>query len=601
VISIRKSMAARYMCWALALVINVPIVSNIVSSRAAAQTPTPSNLQTIVVIDFENKSGVANAAIPRLATDAVAVELANSARYVILTREEVRKQNGKLGLRPPFDKVALSRLARALDANAYLDGEISFVHVKAQSSVKTVEVGLSDTDSLIQEAIGNAAVLGVRSILNSTLPEGVVLSTVGSGNAGTQVLINRGSRDGVTEGMDLIVIRERSRVGRIRITNTFPTDSEARILDNALGIAPQDSVRAVFPMPEFSASGHIAQPVHHESRIAVLGKILLIMLAGLLIATAARGSSNVTGVSAEADIQGVAPAVKVTWRDNLFGGGTLEYHLWRTPGASFNLTGIPVAAIGAGQHQIWDYPTPYTNWNGVNSFLQGPNGTTTGTTGAGLSTAVTPAAGTGPSGFNTGTTYTYQVTALLRRVVAGSGTSATNGITQEDVETGVVTSGTVTPVGPAQLNFPSAGQANINLQSANFVWLSVAGADVFQLELSTDQTFTDRTRIMQLPLVYSTAQDATGATQSPPSPVDLTNSSTNAPLRKDPVFANFINRLAGAATPAIWWRVGARNNADRPGPVNWLTKSNSDSDRSFRFIYSQARSFQPAALPPAPP
>ena len=45
--------------------------------------------------------------------------------------------------------------------------------------------------------------------------------------------------------MEMIILRERQRVGRIRISTVFPTDSEATVVENTLGIRPEDKARAV--------------------------------------------------------------------------------------------------------------------------------------------------------------------------------------------------------------------------------------------------------------------------------------------------------------------------------------------------------------------
>src|SRR5262249_54082827 len=161
-------------------------------------------------------------------------------------------------------------------------------------------------------------------------------------------------------------------------------------------------------------------------------------------------------------------------------GGTLEYHLWRTPGASFNYSGIPVAAVQGGQRQVYDYPAPFTNWNGVNSFLQAPSPASTSTSGSNLASAVVPTAGSGPAGFSTGVTYTYQISAVVRRNVATSSnsTGSTSGTSQEDVETSPVNSGAATPISQPLANTPLAGRTSVNLSAVNFTWQSVSGADV---------------------------------------------------------------------------------------------------------------------------
>jgi hypothetical protein len=298
--------------------------------------------------------------------------------------------------------------------------------------------------------------------------------------------------------------------------------------------------------------------------------------------------------------------VRITWRDNLFGGGTLEYHVWRNPDAPFNYTGIPVAAVGGGVRTYTDFPAPFSYWDGTRSFLQVPvagggNGGGNNNGGNGTATATAPAAGA-VLGFTIGRTLTYSITGVVRRNVAqnNNNNNGGNGNTFEDVESLPVNSGPTTPINQPQPTLPLDNTQQLNLATLNNFTFSVpsqGGADQYVLEISTDRTFMDRSRIVQLPQLISAAG---GGSLTFPA-IDLTNSGLNSPLRKDPVFSNFINRVPGAARPTLFWRVGARNSQDRPGPVHAITRDPKDEDRTFRYIYSTVRSFTPADMPPPPP
>jgi hypothetical protein len=411
----------------------------------------------------------------------------------------------------------------------------------------------------------------------------------------------------VENGMEMIVLRNGQRVGKIRITSVFATDSEGKVIENLVGVSPQDTVRATFPEVDFGRQGEIIKPkkTSNSSTISALGKILLVVVVGIIIATAIKQGGSVTGVTAEADIQNAAPAVRITWRDNLFAGNTLEYHIWRNPDQPFNFTGTPVAATGTGIRQYVDHPAPASFWDGTRSFLQAQTSGNNNNNGNGNGTAATttPVAGAVP-GFTIGRTVTYSVTGIVRRNVTTTGNNNNGGggnnqNTIEDVETLPVNSGPTTPINQPTLNQPIDQAQQINLANlGNFVFMppSQNGADTYVVEISTDRTFKDRTRIVQLPLINSTA----GGQINVPA-FDLTNSGLNAPLRRDTIFANFVNHVPGAARPTLFWRVGARNSQDSPGPVHWITRNPKDEDRTFRFIYSDARSFTPADLPPPPP
>ena len=635
---IRKSRAARVLSWLLTVVMILPLLTQALRPQAA-RAQGASNVQTVIVVDFVNKSNVLGNALARLATDAVAVEMTNSARFEILKRDEVLRTANELGLRPPFDQVALARIANALGATAVVTGEIAYAKEVRGANPKTIRVGLkvrvqeassgdlingaaqigearakpgvSDTESLAQEAVRDAGFLAVRQILANNLPEGTVIQSTGGDVTGSVVIINKGERDGLAEGQQMIVLRGRQRVGRIQLTRVFQTNSEANVLENTLGISPEDKVRANFPMPDFNErTGELVTPrrAGTNNAIGTLGKVLVVLLVGIVIVAAVSGGNqSVTGVTAEADIQNGAPAVRMIWRDNIFGQNTIEYHIWRSPDASFNFQGIPVGAVGNGERTFTDFPAPGSYWDGVRGFRR-PNtdnggGGGGGGGGNGLAEVVTPAAGA-VLGFVIGRTYTYQVDAVVRRPVpqantgGGGGGGGGTGDLFEDILTKLVTSGPTTPINQPLLGPAPADQAaNVNLASFNPTWFSRQGADEFVLEVSTDRTFSNRSLIQQFP-VFSTAPNADGVTQSLSAPVDLRNSGA---LRRDPTFLNFVNGVSGAPKPTIYWRVGARNSADRPGPVHWITRDPKDNDRTFRYIYSQSRSFTPADIPPPPP
>ncbi|MBM3496340.1 MAG: hypothetical protein FJX72_18760, partial [Armatimonadetes bacterium] len=526
---IRKSRVARMVSWVLTVAMVAPLACRVIGPGAAfAQAPTGTNLQTAIVIDFANKAGFLGEALARRATDAVAVEMANSARFEVLRRDEVERQAAAMGIKRPYDAVAQAKLAAALGATTVVTGEVVFVTSVARSDPKQVMAGLrimlrapgsvelvngaaqvgeargrpgqSDDESLAQEAVDNAAVMAVKQVLATNLPEGTIVSTVGP-QTSLQILINRGSRDGVQPGLQLLVTRQTQRVGKIQLTNVFATDSEAKVVENTLGIRPEDKVRAIFPMPAFPAipgvKGLKTGPTAPKGSIASLGKILVVLAAGVVIAAAVMGGKNtsVTGVTAEADVEGVEPTVRLTWRDNFWGATTLEHQIWRMPDAPFNFQGEPIASKQY-DPRYTDRPSPYSFWDGNRSFLRAPlPGTGGGTGGSGGSEAevVTPEVGAVP-GFTVGRNYTYALTAVIRRPLAtsntggGQGGGGNNQAGTEDVATTPVPSAQVTPLAQAQLVTPENMFSNVDLTRFNPTWMSTTGADIFVVEVSTDRT-----------------------------------------------------------------------------------------------------------------
>jgi len=112
-------------------------------------------IRTAVVIPFSDRSGLAAPHLARYATDAVAVELANSGAYDVLRTKIVEEGGRDLNLRPPYDKADMERLAKSLGADVVVTGEIVFVRREKTKDSTRVRVGLKvrvmdpDTGELI--------------------------------------------------------------------------------------------------------------------------------------------------------------------------------------------------------------------------------------------------------------------------------------------------------------------------------------------------------------------------------------------------------------------------------------------------------------------
>ena len=181
----------------------------------------------------------------------------------------------------------------------------------------------------------------------------------------------------------------------------------------------------------------------------------------------------------------------------------------------------------------------------------------------------------------------------------GNGGGGNQGGGFDCIETDPSQSGLATPVIPVIQTSPTNQTGSVDIRQFSPTFTSRSGADVYQLEISTDRTFKDPSRIYRQ-LIISTAPNSDGVTQTIPQPVNLT---TVTELLKDPVFANFVTSSQGSTPqlPAIYWRVGARHDEDQPGPVHFISQNSGDNDRTFRFVYGSPFSFTPAPVPPPPP
>ncbi len=180
----------------------------------------------------------------------------------------------------------------------------------------------------------------------------------------------------------------------------------------------------------------------------------------------------------------------------------------------------------------------------------------------------------------------------------GTGNGSTN--TSEYIETDPAHSGNTTPVTPVQLSTPTPAAGNVDARAFAPTWLSTTGADVFQVEVSTDRLFKTVSLIYTSGIIVSTAPYTTGVIQTLATPIDL---AVQPQLLASPAFAAFVSQSSGASpsSPLIYWRVGARNDEDTPGPVNWISNNSMDSNRTFRWVYPLAIYFTGAPVPPPPP
>lgn len=340
------------------------------------------------------------------------------------------------------------------------------------------------------------------------------------------------------------------------------------------------------------------------------------------------------------------------------GGGTGTGGGGGTGGTGINFAaGIPVGAVPPSSHIFLDHASPFDSFATVGGFYSGFSGSTSsgnlgggggGGAGGGTSTgggcAFIGISGFLDTGFTPGKSYQYEVTAVIARqqpiVSSGGGTGGTGGGigggtggigggtggigggtggigggtggigggtgtggTGSNVlciETDPVPSGYATPITPVTPTAPAAG-ASVDIRSFNPTWTSRVGADLFDVEVSTDRTFKNP-KIIYTVQVFSTAPTQDGVAQTLPSPVDL----TKAPqLLADPTFSAFVSGSGGSgstpATPTLFYRIGARHDEDTPGPENWITQNASDINRTFRFVYSDPIQFSPTPLPPPPP
>jgi hypothetical protein len=470
---------------------------------------------SVGVVDFVNESGVQGDLLARLATDAVVVEMSKTNRYDVgTTRTMMRAQMEALDLRPPLDKVGIVRLGEKLGMDAMLQGSVKSVQLAGDGPTRRASVTLfvqmideasgevingavqtgtssarvgytADDDSLITEAINNAAFLCVKTMVDYIIPEATVMMNIGAG----QVMLNKGLRDGMRPGMQMIVIRQREIIGYLEIRSVTPQDCLAKVTKSMRGVQPEDKARAIFQMPTISPglksaplpSGAPHRGGGRSNALAKIGKFLVaaaVVYGIFQIFKGGRGNEDAPSVAAST----TDPAV-ITWDPTLYGHGlnVAEYQILRddfTDGAAPVMAISDASQIDAGRASIYNlYGTTanttvtYAQLDGnpSNSYTQGTN-------------IVLPEP--------YGTTHTYQVRVVLQQVLSSTGTDSTTSITRYSYSR-VSTSLTVTAVEPVKnldvlspaydstVAPPEVLMSDLQQGLVNFTWNAKDGADVY--------------------------------------------------------------------------------------------------------------------------
>ena len=553
-------------------------------------------LPRVAVLDFENKSGFGGASIARAATDAVAGEYQKSRKFEVLARGEIEQQLRDLDLSTPLDKTGFLRLGRALQTESLITGEVNAVtfvgNPKQAQVVITVRVidiasgepingavatGLSnrrpgytgDDDTLVQEAIRNAAFEAVRIINNYTIPEATVLTT----RAGKEVLLNRGIRGGLQPGMEMIVVRRGEEVGRIRVTQVSDSDAVGEIIDFGRGIQSEDRARAIFRVPtvEVKAGRVVTERPRQRGEgnklLRALGPILII---GLIAFGVARGSSGgntpVQTVLAEPSADGnFEPFVRVSWKTTLFAksaSDTIQWQIYRSDfiGTDGNGNLRPVGVVPGNQNFFIDTTVPRN-----------------------VTYASLPREGAEDLEFESleddeaapgvapGRSYTYQVALVYRERIQAEGEELVLFKLSDRVR-----SGQATVLFPVQLLTPVQRSEDVDPKDVRFSWLAAEGANAYRIEVSTDPTFRNRDRTFVSPEILSTAAGGT--------PVSTERINLETAL---------LNRLGLAGRRVtLYWRVGSRNLGDDPGPL--------PGPGGLRYVWSRPFEFNTQELPPSP-
>jgi hypothetical protein len=648
-----NSVLGKAICHVLTLALIMPFCSLVMVSRAEAQLQT---LPTWAVVEFEVLNGpkeLGSVAAESVANELARTGKYD----VVPQETMKRTMESLALQAPVNDMTSLLRLAAEVRATTIVRGQVVNSRVRSEGGGKKADVlmrvevvdvasglpvngaALSASSSvrastvedatILNEAISMAAAKAVAEVNMRTLPQATILNTFEE-----TALINHGTRSGFARGQDVIVLRGREQVATAQVIDVEPDSATIKITRPIKGHQPGDKVRVVFRVPtihtEFTTAGteRVIKPRERGSNSGFTTMLLVLGVLGVLL-----GQGRSSGFNAAHDVKAEAmmfpdssgsPAVRLSWSRDLFARGnsqTVQWQIHRSDvignpvlvvdgvfGQAVDTTEVRDVTYGDFGSQIGgnvctNTSVPEDSATGVPGVVPGrpytysielvyrvaaidlPDG---GNASTGGGTGLTTGGGTGlTTGGTTGAT-TGGTTGLTTGGTTGATTGATTGGTGGTTGTGgtadcffiskrVSARGISTPLNPPTLVSPTDGQV-----------------------VSTDIPFSFGSVVN--PAFPITVQYTLQVSNSPTFPGNATRNYATftrggTGILSTGSITNLLSRLQsdlGAMPPdGYWWRIGARNVADKPGPV--------PDSAGTRYIYSTPRRFTIPAPPPPPP
>ena len=598
------------------------------------------------VVDFVNRKAKGTT-YGAQAARAISGSLSRTGKYEVQPVETVARIVESLGLTQPLPDITNTlRVANEMKVQTVVSGEIAdYIIVKsgagkqARISIRAVcydtasglpvngaavsassIVRSSDTadDVLINDALGQASSLAVGQISSQTLPNATVL------NAGVkEAYINSGSRTGFSQGMHVIITRGRQQVASGELIEIGPERSTVKVTRSELGIQPGDKVRAIFDVPQlapgFRPDGEptVVKPPSHSSPSGFITTLLIVGLAAFLVG--GKGSPDVIAIPVSEAYKDPTngASVKISWKPNGFAKGNSVRQSWQIfrndllDTAVVSVAGINTTAFDNGIQRAVTWTVLPSNdltvCNGNNTSgnatvagvvsgrpyqyqvqlvfalsssdlgtggTAGSTGTSAGTTGTTAGTTGTTAGTTGGTAGTTGTT--AGTTGGTTGGTAGTGGSTGGTTLCYFLSDRTNTVGFATPINPSGLVAPSTNSTMSSPQVFTFNSVSNPQYDQtfeYTLQVSSALNFTKPTTFKKV--LFQRRDAGTLASD----PIDLNDPALPASIR---------------SATKLYWRIGARNVLDNPGPVQ-------DAFTGDRYIFSSANQLNRPGGPPPPP
>jgi len=661
------------------LTLILPSITLALFAKANAQIAV---LPSWAVTEFTNKVS-SGTSYGKAAADAFASELAKTGQFDVTPSDTVKRATETLGISSPPDGLTnLLRLAGELHCTSIVKGDlVSYkvypagggrqasvvmkvlvydsasglpVNGAALKGVSAIRSGNATDESLINDAIEQAAGASIREINAHRLPVGTVLNTQDK-----KALINKGARSGFQPGQEVIVLRGGEQVATAKVTDVEPDSSYIVTTKIIRGIQPGDKIRVVFNVPDVDVDTK-GDPHIHPARSTAFpsGLVSVVLVLGLVAALVGGGNggtqNTVQNVASQAMMtpnSAGLPAVYISWSNTVFAGGVSQRAAWQI--YRQDVVDSPVGVSAGYQGSFMD--TTAGQAIGALSYAVFPLNQIGNSQNCNYTSATDTTNAAAVPGIIPGTQYNYQVQEvydLLAIDLPNGGTSQTSGSSSGSISgsSGSISGSSGSISGSSGSISGSSGSISGSSGSISGSSGSISGSSGSTSSTastsSTGSTSTSGTTGQYCFFLTSKVSAVGIATPlNPPvlqSPADnqpvsgtaatiFTTNSVQGPQQRitaeyvlefstSPVFAKgqtfvaakFISNAAGVvgtpgagvnpgaffpnanSTTVIHWRYGAKNVADSPGPVP-------DQLTGEHYIFCPYRSFTLTGTPPPPP
>ena len=233
------------------------IIAGHFAPASHADAPKPGTKPVWAVLDFQNSSPVGGPDFGRECAEALGTALRDDKRVVIEPRDSIYGDQGaikQLSLTPPLDVVDLEKIGNFQGTDAVVTGEILNVErdQKGKRVKVTIAVRVMDTptgmlingaltegtayaqsaymsdEATLDKAVRNAVRAAIAQMDEFDLPTATVLNY----DDPDQVIIDKGSRNGMRPGLNMMVLRRGFMIGLTRLVHVDRDTSVAAIVED---------------------------------------------------------------------------------------------------------------------------------------------------------------------------------------------------------------------------------------------------------------------------------------------------------------------------------------------------------------------------------